>query len=413
MSTRGRLPQLADLVMAAAMTGVLYYLSLRVPLWDDFYAESALAVEALMAGHLHAFLTLVPVYGGSTLLQAPASMLGGALGGLDGAYRLGALFCVGTLVVLVLALARVQRLDGRSPLVRCLLIGVLLANPAGDWAVKEGHPEEIMAAVGCVGGMLLLVDGRVVAGAILLGLAAASKQWAILTLPLALAAAPRHRPRGCAAAAASALALTAPMLLVNAGKVVASNTGLSAAPSIFHIQQLWWTFHLYYMRPLGGPSSTIFGPAPIALVANYSHILIGVLAALLGGAFWWRRERVQPTDALLMLALVLLIRCMLDPWNVVYYQFPFIVALASWEVASHRRAPVFALATSVLVWSSFRSVPFTASADVANFFYITWALPAAMLMLCRSLRLPRPRALSPGGAQEMTVKPLERLVRTS
>lgn len=410
---RGRLPQLADVLMAAAMAGVLYYLALLTPLWEDFYTESAPAVQSLMAGNVHAFITLVPVYGGSLLLQAPAYALGGALGGLNDAYRLASLCCVGALALLALSLARMQRKDGRSLLARCLLIGVLVASPAGDWALKEGHPEEIFAAAACVGGMLAILDERVVLGAVLLGLAAASKQWAVLVLPLALVAAPKHRVRGSLAAIGSAAALSAPMLIVNAQKVINTNRGLATAPSIFHAQQLWWTLHLYYMRPLGGPTGKIFGPAPVAFVTDYSHVLIAVFAVALAGAYWLRRAHLQRTDALLMLSLVLLIRCVLDPWNVIYYQFPFVVALAAWEVASHRRAPLLALAASVLVWSSFRSVNLTDSSNVTNLFYVTWTLPAATLMLWRALRLPSPRALLRGGAQEMTVSALDRRVRTS
>jgi len=62
------------------------------------------------------------------------------------------------------------------------LIGLLVASPAASWALKEGHPEELLAAALCVGGMLLVLRGRISSGAILLGLAVASKQWAILAV---------------------------------------------------------------------------------------------------------------------------------------------------------------------------------------------------------------------------------------
>jgi hypothetical protein len=408
MSIRRRLPGYTDVAVAAVMLGVLYYVALRVRIWEDFFAESGPAVQHLMAGDLHGFLALTPAYGGSLLLSAPSLALGGALGGLDGAYRLESLFCMATVTVLALALARIQRSQGRSILSRWLLIAVLVASPAADWALKEGHPEELLAAALCVGGMLLVVRGRITSGAILLGLAVASKQWALLALPLALAAAPGNRGRFSLAAAAAVLGLSLPLALASAGNFVAVNRGLASAPFIFHPEQIWWTLHLDYIRPLGGPHSTIFGPAPIALVARYSHPLIGLIAALSGVAYWLRRRHVQPSDALLMLALVLLLRCMLDPWNVLYYQFPFLVALAAWEASSHRRAPLFTLAASFLVWTSFRPVNTTSSGDITNLFYLTWALPAAVLMGWRSLRLPLPRA-----RYETTVSSLPSRLRIS
>jgi hypothetical protein len=236
-----------------------------------------------------------------------------------------------------------------------------------------------------------VLRGRITGGAILLGLAVACKQWAILALPLALVVAPGHRLRLSLLAAGSTMLLWAPLLLADTSHFLAANRGLASAPYIFHSEQIWWTLHLDYLRPLGGPHSTTFGPAPIALVARYSHPLIALLAVLLALAWWARGRYVQPPDALLMLALVLLLRCMLDPWNVIYYQFPFLVSLAAWEVASERRAPFFALAASFLVWTTFRQVNVASSANVTNLFYLTWTVPAAGLMLWHSLRLPRPR----------------------
>jgi Glycosyltransferase family 87 len=411
MSLRSRLPGLSDAVVAVAMIGLLSYIALRVVIWEDFFTEAGPSVGRLMAGDLHGFLTLAPAYGGSLLLRAPVMALGGELSGLDGAYRFGSIFCVLAVAVLALVLAKIQRSDGQSAFSRWMLIIVLVASPAANWALKEGHPEELLTAALCVGAMLLVVKGKITPAAILLGLAMASKQWAILALPLALAATPEHRTRFSISAGLSALALSAPMAIAAAGNFITANRGLVTAPSIFHPQQIWWTLHLSYIRPVGGPHSTIFAPAPIAVVAQYSHPFIGLIAVLLGLAFWLRFSHLQPSDALLMLALVLLVRCMFDPWNVLYYQYPFLVALATWEVVGRRQTPWFALACTCLVWMSFRMVNLTASGSTTNLFYISWVLPGATMMLWRSLRLPRPRFLvtqigSPSRSQKRAV-PLE------
>jgi hypothetical protein len=388
MPIRRRLPGYADAAVAVAMLGVLYYLAMRVVIWRDFFNEAGPAVEHLIAGNLHGFLALTPIYGGSLLLSAPALALGGALDGLNGAYRLEVLFCATAIAVLSLALARIQRSQDRPVLSRWLLIGLLVASPASDWALKYGHPEELLTTALCVGGMLLVIRGRITTGALLLGLAVASKQWALLALPIALAVTPRgQRMRFSALAGCAALVLFAPLALSNTGQFVAANKSLASAALFFRPQQIWWTLHLDYLRHLGG---TFYERAPTAFVARYSRPLTVLSAILLGVAYWLRRRRLQPSDALLVLALVMLLRGMLDPWNEIYYQLPFLVSLGAWEVCSGRRAPLFTLTASILVWLSFEPVNFTYSGDITSLFYVLWALPAAVLMSWRSLRLPRP-----------------------
>jgi hypothetical protein len=257
--------------------------------------------------------------------------------------------------------------------------------------------------------MLLVVRGRITTGAILLGLAVASKQWALLALPIALAVTPREqRIRLSALAGCAALALFAPLALSNTGHFVAANKSLVSAAVFFRPQQIWWTLHLDHLRHLGG---TFYERAPIAFVASYSRPLTVLSAVLLGLAYWLRRRRLQSSDALLVLALVMLLRGMLDPWNEIYYQLPFLVSLGAWEVCSDRRAPLFTLAVSVLVWLSFEPVNFTYSGDITSLFYVLWALPAAVLMGWRSLRLPRP--VLPRTRYATTVSSLESRVSTS
>ena len=409
MSIRRRLPGYTDAVVAAAMLGVLYYLAMRVPIWRDFFNEAGPAVEHLIAGNLHGFLALTPVYGGSLLLSAPALALGGVLDGLNGAYRLEVFFCATTIAVLALALARIQRSESKPALSRWLLIGLLVASPASDWALKYGHPEELLTTALCVGGMLLVIRGRITTGAILLGLAVASKQWALLALPIALAATPREqRIRLSALCGCAAVALFAPLALSNTGHFVAANKSLASAALFFRPQQIWWTLHLDYLHHLGG---TFYERAPIALVARYSRPLTVLSAILLGAAYWLRRRQLQPSDAMLVLALAMLLRGMLDPWDEIYYQLPFLVSLGAWEVCSGRRAPLFTLAASVLVWLSVEPVNFAYSGDITSLFYVLWALPAGVLMGWRSLCLPRPALTR--RRYETTVSSLESRVSTS
>jgi hypothetical protein len=50
---------------------------------------------------------------------------------------------------------------------------------------------------------------------------------------------------------------------------------------------------------------------------------------------------------LLLLALMLALRCMLDPWDISYYWLPFLLALLAWEVVATERAPVASVAATL------------------------------------------------------------------
>ena len=132
------------------------------------------------------------------------------------------------------------------------------------------------------------------------------------------------------------------------------------------------------------------------------------------------RRRWREQDALLALALVLLLRCLLDTWDAVYYPLPFVLALLAWEVGGPaRNPPVLALAASVLVWISFQWLPAALLRGRPG------RLLPGLVAAARGLARPAP-FLSPSAsaraaprtgrrrrAHEMTVSALGRLVRTS
>ena len=64
-------------------------------------------------------------------------------------------------------------------------------------------------------------------------------------------------------------------------------------------------------------------------LAPLTRPLIVGLGIVLAVAWWLRGGASRNRDdALLVLALALLLRCMLDPWDLVYYRLPLVVALA-------------------------------------------------------------------------------------
>ncbi len=114
-------------------------------------------------------------------------------------------------------------------------------------------------------------------------------------------------------------------------------------------------------------------------------------------AAWALRRRATGApahDVLLLLALVLLVRCALDPWNNAYYAVPAVLALASWEALARRGLPVFALSLTALTWLSFARLPQLTGWDGLATFYLAWVLPLVAVAGQRLYRLRAPQAMS-------------------
>src|SRR5439155_16894179 len=87
-------------------------------------------------------------------------------------------------------------------------------NPDSLKAFALGHPEELLTAALALGALLAAGRGRAPAAAVLLGLALAAKQWALLALPaVLLVSAPGRRLRVLLGAGAEVVALTGPLAL--------------------------------------------------------------------------------------------------------------------------------------------------------------------------------------------------------
>jgi hypothetical protein len=110
-----------------------------------------------------------------------------------------------------------------------------------------------------------------------------------------------------------------------------------------------------------------------------THPLIALLVLPLSIA-WARVHRVTSRGGgehvLALLALLLLLRCALDPWNVVYYALPFLLALLAWEALCRpQRPPLASLCATVLVWLTFEFAPGWLAPDMQSIFFCAWALP--------------------------------------
>ncbi len=415
-------------LLACAM---LAYLGLESFAWNDYETESAPAFAALVHGHLEMFLRLAPAYGGSLVERAPFALLASLWsGGALAVYRAAAAPCLLASAALGVGLVARMRRERRPRAARALALLVCVANPITLQALEVGHPEELLGACMCVAAVLLAAADRPLWAGLLLGLAIANKEWALLAAGPTLLALPPRRRRACAACAlAVAAVVLAPLVLVHAGGFAAA-THAAATPgaSIFQPWQVWWFLgeHGSLVHGLFGQAKPGYrtGPAWTGTLAHPAILLCGVLLSL---ALWRRERRDGPTGArvaLLALALTMLLRCMLDTWDTLYYLLPFVLALLAWETrGSRERLPVLAAASTAFATIGFQWLPEYASPDVQAAFFLAWSLPLALWLGARLLLARRPAGASVAGrrvsppraalAHETTVSALSRPLSTS
>ena len=141
------------------------------------------------------------------------------------------------------------------------------------------------------------------------------------------------------------------------------------------------------------PSGRIARSAP-AWLSPIPHPLIVALAVPL--SLLAARRRADP---LALLALLLLLRCVLDPWNNIYYVLPCVLALTAWEPLRYGRPPLFALATLVPTFITMERIFDVAPLDVVALSYLAWTLPLAAFLGWRiyAPALPAVPTLSSGG----------------
>jgi hypothetical protein len=348
----------------------------------DYFSDASSAIDALVRGDLTGYFASQPLMGGfSLVLRAPfvATVFDGSL---EAVYFAGALPCLLATVILGLALARLVAERGASPVVQGLVAGLAVINPVTFRALHWGHPEELLGAALCVGAVLAALRERELLAGVLLGLAIATKQWALIAVLPVLLAAPRRRLPLLAIAGTLTAAFYLPGLIANSTSFDTAASGAAGqAPGGASTTpwSIWW--------PLASvvdiaPSSRYMAPG---WVSTISHPLIVLLPLPLAALLWRRRDR-RPDDALLLLALLFLLRCLLDNWNNDYYHAPFFLSLLAWETVRRPGVPYLSLSVAALLGISFwpdQTQIFAGSlADAPLLFavYVGWAVPLAILL---------------------------------
>src|SRR5205085_1063252 len=117
-------------------------------------------------------------------------------------------------------------------------------------------------------------------------------------------------------------------------------------------------------------------PHWLGQVAHPGIVVVGVGLALLLA----RRVRANPWErALPLLALVLLLRCLLDPVDNGYYHEPFFIALVAADALTGSLVPTL-VATAVLGFLTATTPP----PGTLNAIYLVWAIPFAAYLAARA-----------------------------
>jgi hypothetical protein len=238
-----------------------------------------------------------------------------------------------------------------SAAARAAVVAVCIGVPAVLDAILVGHPEEVLGAALSVAAVLLAAGERPTLSGALLALAIINKPWALLAIAPTLLAASRRRGRLCAVAVGLCAGWFGAAYLAAPHQFVHSLGGLSV---VAHPQELWWPVARLTPDPI--VTSGYYLPAPIT---DHARELVVLLMAPLSIPLVRRRDRTT-SECLALLALLFLLRCLLDPSNHVYYvqwlaymavTVPFIAVLAGpalgWTVrrphpSSRRATPALA-----------------------------------------------------------------------
>lgn len=350
------------------------------------------AVDALAHGHVGRFFDEQRLMGPvSEVVRAPFV----ALAGSDPLtrYRLSLVPCLLAVALLGAALGRMAAQRGRPWWFQLLVAVGIVWNPITIWVVRFGHPEELLGGVLVVAAALALGARRMLLAGVLLGLAIATKLWALLALPLVVAAAVTRAARWRLLETA---VFTAGVLIaipaVTAPHVFSDNLHalghIGSAPGTASRTDIWFPFvhgGVYKFLVLVGPSGLLKNvdepsfSAPRA-IGPVAHALVLLVAVAVAVALAARLRREGTPLLLLALAFVLLLRCVLDPGTRSYYHAPFLIAVASYEALVRRRLPWLAIAGGASVAAFSYAAPHITADWLLGVAYLAWSAPLTVAM---------------------------------
>ncbi len=362
----------------------------------DYPTDAGPALTSIAHGHLGSFFAHQPAMGAFALLvRVPFVAIGSVFGSSAvGLYRWGAAPCVFALGAVAFWLSVVARRRGASRLGQLVILVICLFSPLVGDALYWGHPEEILTAALAAGALLAACEGRVTLTAVLAGLAIASKQWAVLILLPAVLIVGRQRLRLTIASLGVATTVTLPMVVANFGAFRHMLAYISKPQPIMTVFTWLYPFSpttTVHVTNIFGDSRSFIGRGVFGLEATLSHPLIVALGLLVPALLWWRGRGSVGTQQLLgAAALVLLLRCVLDPGSAAYYHLAMILVLVTMDATAGRRLPTAGICGTAIGYLVFVVSVRELGSQELNLVYVAATVLAAGLLV-RQLSSARSR----------------------
>jgi hypothetical protein len=346
----------------------------------DYLTDGGPPIDALVHGRLHDFLAARPLMGPFSLfIRAPFAALAdlsahSSLQALyNDQYRFGVFPCLVVAGIFGLVLARIMEQRGSSRLAQAAVVALCVVNPVSRRAVYLEHPEEVLGAALLAGAAVAGLRRRPWLAALLLAFAVMNKQWAVIGAPtvvlIIVLANERERLRGPAFMLLGVgCLLLIPLLVVDAGSLWEMTRRMA---DIRHTPV--WPASIWYrlVPPLSGDELHLWAhdlrhmPDWLGLVSRPFIIALGVALPL---AFARRVAADLVGRGLVLLALVMLVRCVLDPADNGYYHVPFLMALVAADAMNGR---FWATAVACVLLQAPTTLKLSAQ-DLA-LFYALWA----------------------------------------
>lgn len=341
-------------------------------------------IGALIHGHLGGFFSTQPFMGSvSLLLRAPfVALVDWSKGDIIIQYRFGMLVCLLATLMLLLPAIWLMLRRGQHPLVVIAVVAAVVVGPVTFKAAFWGHPEEFLGAALAVAAVLAAIHRKAVAAGVLLGLAIATKQWGLFAVLPALTVAGEHRRRVALIAGVVAGVFILPMVAGDPGRFFDQNFHTAVAQLGATPTNAWWPFHHQGFDPSVHKEIEVIS-APLR---ELSHPLALVLVFGLSVLYWRRGAERHPYDAVKLLALLFLLRCVLDPLTISYHHAPFILTLAIFEGLRRRGIPLLTLISTAMILFIDRFAGVVSRPDLANAVYLAWTLPTIAYLSFSCLR---------------------------
>ena len=361
--------------MGAAGAAAAIFLAFQPHSTADYARDAGPSLHPLIHGNFTAAFAHQPAMGWFAILFRAPAVFFARHGSSLVEYRVGSVPCILVVAALAVWLAANMRRNKATLLATALVLALAVLGPMNWHAVADGHPEEILGAALCVAAVIAAAGGRSPIGAgILLGLALGTKQWAILAAGPALLAAPRGRAQIAALAIAIGGGFAVLPTLAGSHHALTTAHDLSLANTFVQPASIWWP--LGHVQHIPAAGWTVEVHSLPRWLANLTHPLIVALGVVLPLARVRRRPASRET-ALTLLALLFLLRCMLDPMTVGYYHVPLLISLLALEALHRRGLPLLTLISSAVLWVLVAHIPWGLEPAKVATIYLAWALPLA------------------------------------